>query len=103
VRNELERALAQLETEAAQRETATAQYDGELTQAQRQVAQLQGALAQARHELERRQVEDGAVVVEIAGARYSLGDASEALELSPTTLARKLKTVAQKEISGGRP
>jgi hypothetical protein len=40
-------------------------------------------------------------VVEIAGARYSLRDAGEAQELSPTTLARKLKTVAQKETNGG--
>lgn len=103
LRKELERALAQLETEAVQREAATAQFDTEQAQAQRQVAQLQGALAQARHELERRQVEDGAIMVEITGARYSLRDASEALELSPTTLARKLKTVAQKDANGGRP
>lgn len=82
---------------------ATAQDAAELAQAQRQVAQLQGALAQTRHELERRQREDGAVAVEIAGARYSLRDASEALELSPTTLARKLKAVAQKDVGGGRP
>lgn len=82
---------------------SASQHDVELTQAQRQVAQLQGALAQAQHELERRQLEDGAVVVEVAGARYSLRDASEALELSPSTLARKLKTVARKEANGGRP
>lgn len=94
LRRRLEAALAQAETAAEQGETAAAQLGATLAQERARADRAEAALAQLRAEAERRQIEDGAVTIDLAGARYSLRDAADRLGMSPTTLARKLKREA---------
>lgn len=94
LRNAHETALAQIETLTEQGGVALAQTEARAAQAEQRAAQLERALRQIQAETERRQLEDGAVVLELAGARYSLRDAAARLEMAPSTLARKLKQEA---------